>query len=143
MTATREQIAQALLAQLSGIGGIATIGRRLWHWTDVEPAERPALFQVQKSESWQQQRGLPPRVTLHMELYLYVGTAADPAAPPVAELNPLIDAIQSALAPGPGSAVQTLGGLVEHAWVSGRIETDEGVLGDLAVAIIPVDILIP
>ncbi|HWK45126.1 MAG TPA: hypothetical protein VNT30_10410 [Stellaceae bacterium] len=143
MTAGREAIAQALFARVTGTGGFATVGRKLRHWTDVQPAERPALFQVQKGETWQRQRGLPPKVTLHLDLYLYVGTAADPSVPPAAELNPLLDAIQAALAPPPSDSVQTLGGLVDHAWISGRVETDEGVLGDLAVAIIPIDILIP
>jgi len=34
-----------------------------------------------------------------------------------------------------------LANLVRHARIEGRIETDEGVLGDQAVAVIPVEIL--
>ena len=38
--------------------------------------------------------------------------------------------------------MQTLGGLAAHAWTAGKIETDEGVLGGQAVAIVPVEILV-
>jgi hypothetical protein len=31
--------------------------------------------------------------------------------------------------------------MVQHAYIAGKIETDEGVFGDQAVAIIPVEIL--
>jgi hypothetical protein len=31
---------------------------------------------------------------------------------------------------------------VKHCWISGAIETDEGVLGGQAVAIVPIEILV-
>jgi hypothetical protein len=37
----------------------------------------------------------------------------------------------------------TLGGLVNYCRIEGDIETDEGLLGEQAVAIIPVSILVP
>ena len=57
-------------------------------------------------------------------------------------LNPLLDAVEAALAPDPVGHVQTLGGLVSHCWIAGRIQTDEGVPGGQAVAIVPVEILV-
>jgi hypothetical protein len=56
---------------------------------------------------------------------------------PAIALNQLVDAIELALSPGPAFEEQTLGGLVSHCRIVGEIETDEGVLGDQAVAIIP------
>ena len=53
-------------------------------------------------------------------------------------LNGLVDAVAAALAPEPASNKQTLGGLVQHVWIDGAIVTDEGVLADQAVAIIPI-----
>jgi hypothetical protein len=58
-------------------------------------------------------------------------------------LNPLVDAVEAALMPAATTGVQDLGlpAMVQHAYIAGKIETDEGVLGDQAVAIIPVEIL--
>ena len=143
MSAPRETIQAALFQRLAAIPGFTTSSRRLKHWADVAPAEQPALFQVQKGESWTRKDGLPPARRLSVELFVYVNTAADPTVAPSQVMNPLIDAIEAALAPDPGHVTQTLGGLVEHAWIAGRIESDEGLLGDQAVAILPVEILVP
>lgn len=143
MSAPRETIQAALFQRLSAIPGFATSSRRLKHWADVAPAEQPALFQVQKGETWTRRQGLPPARRLSVELFVYVTTAADPTVAPSQVMNPLLDAIEAALAPDPASLVQTLGGLVDHAWIAGRIESDEGLLGDQAVAIVPIEILVP
>ena len=47
------------------------------------------------------------------------------------------------LAPSPATGIQNLGlpTMVQHAYIQGKVETDEGVLGDQAVAIIPSEIL--
>jgi hypothetical protein len=54
-----------------------------------------------------------------------------------------LDALEAALAPSPVTGIQTLGlpGMVRHVTISGKVETDEGVLGDQAVAIVPIEIL--
>ncbi|MDB5361149.1 MAG: hypothetical protein JWO51_2446 [Rhodospirillales bacterium] len=143
MNPARETIQAALFQRLAAIPGFATSSRRLKHWTDVAPAEQPALFQVQKGESRTARTGQPPARRLSVELFIYVTTSADPAAAPAQIMNPLLDAIEAALAPDPGRLTQSLGGLVEHAWIAGRIVSDEGLLGDQAVAIVPIEILIP
>ena len=58
-------------------------------------------------------------------------------------LNPLLDALEEALAPSPVTGIQNLGlpEMVQHAYIAGKVETDEGVLGDQAIAIVPVKIL--
>jgi len=138
----RELVYQTLFATVSGAAGFATASRRLRHWSDVSAAEQPALFQVQKSESARREAGLPPRWTLSVDLFVYA-RAADDLSPPTAVLNPLLDAIEAALAPDPVTDLQTLGGKVAHCWIAGKVETDEGVLGGQAVAIVPVEILVP
>jgi len=47
------------------------------------------------------------------------------------------------LAPLPATGIQNLGlpTMVQHAYIQGKVETDEGVLGDQAVAVIPIEIL--
>ena len=55
----------------------------------------------------------------------------------------MLDALEAALAPDPASGVQRLAvpDMVSHAYIDGKVETDEGVLGDQAIAIVPVEIL--
>ncbi len=138
----RETVYEALFAKVSGAAQFVTTSRRLKHWDDVSPAEQPALFQIQKSELQQPRKGLPAKVTLHAEFYVYANSGNDPNAVPSKLLNSLMDAIEAALAPAVVDGFQTLGGTVSHCWIEGEIVTDEGVLGAQAVAIIPISILV-
>jgi hypothetical protein len=138
----REPIYAALFSAAAAASPSVTASRRLRHWSDVAAAEQPALFMVQKSETAQRHKGLPPKWVLAVDLFLYA-KAPDDLSPPAAVLNPLVDAVEGVLAPVNPTLTQTLGGLVEHAWIAGKIETDEGVLGGQAIAIVPVEILVP
>jgi hypothetical protein len=138
---TREPIYAALFALVSGAAEFVTVSRRLRHWTDVGAAEQPALFQIQKSESAEERAPLPVKWRAAVDLYLYA-QAPDELTAPSTIVNPLLDAIEAALAPDPFTHMQSLGGLVSHCWIAGKIMTDEGVLGGQAVAIVPVEILV-
>jgi len=140
----REPIYGALFAKLAAAANFVTASRRLRHWADVGPAEQPALFQAQKSETAKHARGLPPRWTIEIDLYIYA-QAPDELTAPASVLNPLLDAVEAALATGGAdlaTGTQTLGGLVSHCWIAGKIQTDEGVLGGQAVAIVPIEIVV-
>jgi hypothetical protein len=137
----REPIYAALFALVASAASFVTIGRRLRHWSDVGAAEQPALFMTQKSENAEERQPLPVKWRASVDLYLYA-QAPDELTSPATVLNPLLDAVEAALAPDPVGHVQTLGGLVSHCWIAGRIQTDEGVLGGQAVAIVPVEILV-
>ena len=80
--------------------------------------------------------------TLYADFYVYVHSS-DPYLAPATLLNPLLDALEAALAPSPATGVQHLGlpTMVQHAYIAGKVETDEGVLGDQAIAILPIEIL--
>lgn len=152
----REDIYSALFAKVSSSANFATIGRLLKHWTDVGPEEMPALYQVQKREEVTQLKGQGKRWTFKVDLYVYVHTnsqqlGGEGIAPPLPDatltpsmlMNPLIDAIEAALAIDDFSNnACTLGGLVSRAWIDGVIETSEGALGDHEVAIIPISIMV-
>jgi hypothetical protein len=139
---TREPIYAALFARLAAIPGLKTSSRILKHWNDVPAEQQPALFQAQTGETPQQQTGEPTKWLLEVDLYLYVRRNA---GVPGAALNPLIDAIEATFPLHPVTGLHMLdvpGQLgIEWARISGRIETDEGTLGDQAVAIVPVQIL--
>ena len=140
---SREPIYAALFDRVAQAAPFVTIGRRLRHWSDVAPAEQPALFVSQKSETATVRTlGAPTVWVLAVDLYVYVHSS-DPYQPPASLLNPLLDAVEAALAPVAATGLQDLGlpEMVQHAYLAGTVETDEGVLGDQAVAILPVEIL--
>jgi hypothetical protein len=141
----REPIYEAVFALLANAAGFATASRRLRHWSDVAAVEQPALFLAQKSETAEQNRGLPTKWLCDVDAYVYCH-APDELTAPTTILNPLLDAIEAALAPFAGGDIavnaQTLGGLAYQAWIDGKIETDEGTLGGQSVAIVPIRITI-
>ena len=139
----REAIYAALWTLGSGAGSFASANRRLRHWADVAPAEQPALFMSEKGGHAQVKKlGAPIVWTLYADFYIYVHSS-DPYAAPATIINPLLDALERALAPSAATGIQNLGlpQMVQHAYIAGKIETDEGVLGDQAIAIVPVEIL--
>ena len=136
----REPIYVALFALLQGIPGVVTVSRKLKHWNDVPAEAQPALFQAQRSEVHQVVTGAPNKALLTLDLYVYVRTTGDDS--PSTKLNNVLDGIFTALAPSPINGRTNLGiAGVEWVKIEGTIETDEGTLGDQAVAIVPVHIL--
>jgi len=106
-------------------------------------AEQPALFMSEKGGLATTKALSAPIVwTLYADFYVYAHSS-DPYLAPAAILNPLIDALEAALAPSPTTGIQNLGlpEMVQHAYIAGKVQTDEGVLGDQAIAIVPVEIL--
>jgi hypothetical protein len=143
---TADQITLSTAVTTSGVAvplssGFRTIGRRLKFWSQV--GEQPALFLRQGPEEVQAHgTGFPPRDHLEAEIWIYAQACSSDGVAAEA-LNPLIDAVEIALQP-PNSyhERQTLGGLVTHAWIEGRIEIDPGDLDNQAKAVIPVKILV-
>jgi len=139
----REKIYTALWELGANAARFASANRRLRHWTDVAPAEQPALFMSEKGgQAAIKKLGAPIVWTLYAEFYIYTHSS-DPYLAPATILNPLLDAFEAALAPSPTSGIQNLGlpQMVQHAYISGKVQTGEGVLGDQAIAIVPVEIL--
>jgi hypothetical protein len=136
----REAIFTALFALLSTSAGYVTSSRKLQHWNDVTKDLQPALFVTQKGQTAATVRGQPTRWTLSVDVYVYART--DGGLIPGSTLNPLLDALEAALAPNAIENAQTLGGLCEWCRIEGAIETDEGTLGDQSVAIVPISILV-
>lgn len=138
---TREPIIAALFAKLSAISGVNLSGRVLRHYNELHPSDQPALFLAPRAQTATRKRGFPTVWTIDVSVYVYVKRAGNDTVPDT-QMNTILDAIEAALNPAGGVEVQTLGGLCDHAWIEGAIETDEGVLGDQAIAIIPIRILV-
>jgi len=137
----REAAYAALFAQVSAVRGFNTVSRQLKAWADVAQPDQPALFMAQgKQVAESTADNMPTRWKLMADLYVYVRNDDPALALSCTTLNDLVDAIEAVLRPTPGYERQTLGGVVEHCRIAGDIETDEGVLGAQAVAIIPIEL---
>jgi len=142
----REAIAGALFGRLSaatGFSGTAsfkTASRRFKLFSDVSPADQPALFLIQRGENVSTVPGQPSVYVLSFDVAIYAHTGGDVNVPPASIINPLLDAVTTALAPEAVSNKQTLGGLVQHAWVEGEIQTDEGLLQQQGYALVPIKV---
>lgn len=148
---TRETIYAALFTfwanlTVGGSPAFKTATRSAKVWENVASEDQPALLQLQRTESVNKPRGLPAKWTLSIDLYLYVHTNQinDPATTSSQLLNPLMDAIESALVIDDlSNDACTLGGLVSHCFIDGTVEVFEGNLGDEAVMIIPITVVVP
>lgn len=138
----REAIATALFAKLESVNGITTFSRRLRHWGSVPAGEQPACFLSAGGEVYQhKQRGIPAIVEMDYSIYFYA-QSNDSTLPQTLQNN-FMDQLDLALKPDSSGAVQalTLGGLVSDVRIDGKIETDEGLLGEQVVVIVPLKII--
>ncbi len=132
-----ETVFAALYAKLAGVANFITAGRRLVNVQDLNPEQFPAAFQLQGKQSVKYSPNAPSVLTLRASWVLYT-YQTDPTAAQSTPLNLLLDAVRTALAPTPGLFKNTLGGLVEYVAIDGDVEIFEGVLGERAVAIVPI-----
>jgi len=155
MSIQREPIYAALWTLVSADPGnlFITKQRRLLPWANVPAKNQPAMFLSETGgyaghlggTRIDYQTNLPVIWTLYADIYIYQ-YVSNPMIAPGQELNPLIDAVEAALGPNeyvPGMGlVQNLGlpGMVQHARLQGKLQTDEGVLANQALAIMPVEI---
>ena len=145
---SRETIYSALFsilqsALLAPAGPFNSVGRR---WRDpgqISPADRPALFQVQKEElASTAVNGLPIHWKLSLDLFLYTTGASDPGSIPSTELNSLLDAVEAAIRSATPGLAQSLGGKVSDCRIEGKIEIVENVQGTIALAVVPMEIIV-
>ena len=96
---------------------------------------------MQQDETFDARPNLPTKKILNVEWWVYVAEPDTTAAPSM-KLNPILDKIDGVLGQDDaGLNINTLDGRVFRASINGKIEVIEGVLGDRALAIIPVRIV--
>ena len=143
----REQIYSALFATLQSAllapaGPFKTVSRRWQDPSQISPADRPSLYQVQKDELiGTGVNGLPIHAKLALDLVLYTSGDSEPNSVPSTELNTLLDAVETAIRSATPGLAQSLGGRVSHCRIDGKIEIVENVQGSMALAVVPVEIL--
>ena len=136
MNLKRETIYGELWDRVRSIPGLKTTGRRLLHMNDVPANQQPALFLAQTFQTPTYQAGRTIIWEFGADLYLYVRDPKGKDPGPL--INPIMDAIVAVFAPDNQMVnACTFGGLC-HKVEMGQIQTDEGTMGEQAIAIIPV-----
>lgn len=139
---TLSQPATANASQASLQNGILFSSRRLIPWDDCK--EQPALFVRDTDEETEYSQIIFQRLTIGAEIWLYSNLGQNPDLAPVIGLNYLLDAVQAAMASDdPMQQRYTIGGLVFWCRISGQIKKDPGDLDGQAIAVIPVEIIVP
>jgi hypothetical protein len=122
--------------------GILSASRRLIHWGEVAPCDQPAMYLVHVGENIAKVRGIDSRRMMTFNLYVYVNTSTYAGVIPQKLMNPILDQIDTMFNVDNFAAYSlTLSDLVSHVAIQGDVMTDEGLLGDQAVSIIPIEIL--
>jgi hypothetical protein len=136
MNVQRETIYGALWDRIRSIPGIRTASRRLLHVSEVPAGQQPAIFLAQTGQTPAYQAGRTIIWTFGADIYLYVRDPKGKDPGPI--INPIMDALVAVFAPDNQMVnACTFGGLC-HKVELGNIETDEGTMGEQAIAIIPV-----
>jgi hypothetical protein len=143
---TREQVFSAVFALVANTPGFTLTTRRYIRPSSVEAINTPILMTWEQPEKTEDaQLGLRKRWWEVWLIIVYYNNDQNVAGATI--LNPLIDAVEQALAPdNPVHQTQTLGGLVQAVYIDGAtvkaisdIDVDHGQGG----AVIPVRILVP
>jgi hypothetical protein len=148
MNVPREQIYSALFSFLQSAASFKTVGRVWVPAAKLSPPQLPALFLVEREETAiQTAPGRPTKWILGAEIHLYARNEGETQIPgqetvlPVTALNNLLDAIEIALKPSAATNVQSLGGLVQHCWIEGKVKKDAALQGAVSTAVVPVKLL--
>ena len=147
MSATREHIATAFFALLTGATNFKATSRRFIHWDQVNDTQMPFLTMLKTGEVRARQTDGLPTLQLNYHVFVYTSSGLDQDDTPETDVNALLDAIDAAVAPGGADALngnrQTLGGLVSHCYPLGPVFVDTGDVDGKGVVAIPFQILVP
>ena len=143
--ATREQVANALLAAVQATGFFTTTGRRARDPRTIGPEDSPACFLViSEEEIVAQPNANPSRRTLKFTAFVYNDIGNDPNAYPETALNAATDALEQALvADSDRTRTCTLGGLVFAALIRGQVRRAPAEITGKALALVPIEVVLP
>lgn len=125
-----------------------TVSRRVALFSDVPSSSQPACYQAEHTSTEGQTTNLPYKTTLEANWIIYHSVGKDKKAIPTIENNLIIKGVRIALQPKPSDPGfldkrNTLGGLVHHCFISGRIFRDPGDIDDQAMIVVPIKLLVP
>lgn len=144
---TREQIAAALFDLVEGAADFNGSSRRFQHWDKVNGSKMPYLTMLKTGERRERQDEGLPILVLQYHVFIYLSAGMDPDDVPDTAMNAMLDAIDQAVQPTGGDALngnkQTLGGLVSHCYPLGEAFVDTGDVDGKGLAAIPFEIMTP
>lgn len=144
-TPARETILTALMTLLTPIASFVTVQRGYVDSGQFTEGARPAMCLVEKDDEYKSGVRGVITTTLNVDVWIYLWTKDNPN--PSSVLNPLLDALDAVLLPtvvGPGgSNKQTLGGIVQNAYIDGRVIKIPGYIDGDGIIVAPVKILVP
>lgn len=142
----REAIYAALFSKVEALAPatFTTASRRLAFVEELDPTAFPAVYQNQVSEAPAIFGNFGP-IGIHLDLEWYVyAYAPDESSPSSPLLNVVMDAVLELLGKDQSTPVNfEVNGSQCAVWVNGVIGMWEGILGNRAVARIPIRVLVP
>ena len=147
---SRRALFDALFAQIAGTqdpstgawsNGWQLASQTMVLWKDVSAEQMPAFFLAYAGEKMEPLRPGAPVTKNLLEMHAWVYVTHMETNSAMDMLGDAIDVIQAAIRPAVGQERQTLGGLVYSVTARGEVHTDEGALGDQAMAMIPITIV--
>ena len=143
--ATREAIMNALLTLLAGTAQYVSVSRRDRAPDSVTPALSPALFLFEESEHYRRDGPSKPAVrSLIAKAVIYNNVGPNSNTIPMTIVNNALDALDAALvADNAALHTCTLGGLVNGVLIDGEIAKAPGAVTGVALAIVPIRIILP
>lgn len=123
-----------------------TMSRRVRMFSDVPSTQQPACFQAEWGTTEGQVTGMPYKSILEANWIVFQSPAGSVIG--AIENNLIIGGCRKALAPLPADPGfldkrNTLGGLVYHCFIGGRIFKDPGDLDGQGMIVIPIKVLVP
>lgn len=153
-----EEILEALYKVLEGVRftlpgssvetGFKQTSRRVKLWGDVPTNQKPACFQAEHANQEDQTTNLPYKATVMVNWIVYQSAGKDSKAIPTKHNSAILKGIRKALRPTPRDPGfrdrrNTLGGLVHHCYISGRVFKDPGDIDGEGMMVIPIKLLVP
>jgi hypothetical protein len=140
----RETVYVALLNLLTTTGSFKLVSRRNRAPESIGPTLSPALFLFERGETYHViSPGMPVKRCLKVSACFYNDVGADLNATPTTLVNNALDALDAILTGDPATGRTTLGGLVYSIKQSGDTEGSPGDREGKAVAIVPLEIILP
>ena len=144
MSVARETVYTALLNLLTTTGDFKLVSRRNRAPESIGPALSPALFLFEHSETYHViAPAVPPKICLQVLAIFYNTVGSDLNICPTTAINAALDNLDAALKPDPATGRTTLGGLVYSLKANGIVEKAPGDREGNALAIVPLEIILP
>lgn len=141
---SREAAINALSTVLTGaFAWNAAVRRRLVLWGDCPTSQRPCAFIFQGAkENYNNANSVNQRRRIEVKIFIYTD-AKPPTTIGSADQDAIMDALDAAFAPPPGSAFQQLAGTAFWGRIDGDVFRDPGDLDGDGLLIIPFQITLP